>query len=186
MSKAYDILFDILKTTELNQISDPSPFSFTAHGKEQNLNYQLYYNRMPAGSIEFAPTDGDIDMPDATRPLNDEAVAQIITSFNQKEGTLRAICLQTIEGILYGLKDRFFLTKIGVVGRGDLGMSGVLLDAESSTLGTVEIRLALVVKGKYETMQEVINKKIAEARATSTPAAVADLEGKMKDVVVIG
>lgn len=186
MSKAYDAIFAILKTTEKNQISDPSPFTFTAHGKEQNLNFRLYYNRMSAGQIDFVPAVGEIKLPDGTRPLNDEAVVQIVTSFNQKEGKLRAICLQTIEGILYGLKNRFMLTKIGVVGRGDLGMEGVLLGQDGEYLGKMVISLALVIKGKYETMQEVINKKIAEARATSTPAAVADLEGKMKDVVVIG
>jgi hypothetical protein len=186
MSKAYDVLFDILKTTELNQISDPSPFTFTAHGKEQNLNYQLYYNRMPAGSIEFIPGEGLDDRQQEVRMLNEEAIAQIITSFKQKEGQLRDICLQTIESILYGLNGRFWIAKIGVVGRGDLGMEGALLDNNGEIIGKVQIRLALVVKGKYELLQETINKKVSEARATLPPMGSASPDAKLQDVVVIG
>lgn len=66
----YDFLFNLLKTCEqAADTSKPYGFNFTAHGKNENIKFRMYFGRGNGGEITFEPLKAPTAIPEMETPI---------------------------------------------------------------------------------------------------------------------
>lgn len=169
MNNNYSTLFGILKSVQTIQPISRNPFSFSAHGKDHNLNFRLQHGRIPSGQMRFRPfgkgDDGLAQVMVKTSKLlgNDEALRLVgLIAKNRQE--LRESVVSTFEGILYGLKEICRVSTASINNHNEFILKGILLSEEGTPTGMLDVNLTLFKKSQFETQYETLRKHLNNPR----------------------
>lgn len=142
----YSFLFGILKTLENSKIN----YSFTAHGKDQAVNFKLIrYQQNNVGSIAFRPVKGGA-MYDGSKVVDVDYIAAVGKEIAKKSSDISHESEKALATLLGGLMGRSQMARLNVerhkVWNGTgvrVRMAGTLTDENSEVLGYIDFDFVL-------------------------------------------